>query len=154
MFSRIQTTAIEEAENLSVQSKPNGKIELIINNAKAKRMRDDYELIGLGVFHPRLKIQSGLIEKRLKGFSFPRKELELALYGRELIDNLGNPLTPNIGIHLAFGKHNEEEGGELTLILYGLNENGKLNDDEDDFIFDYTQACPDNCPDNVGGVKF
>lgn len=133
----IDSTALLENEVLISSSKrewfpPNDAQTLISNHAKQVQ-----DLAG----NPKpieLKTNNG---KAIKGFYFPRTEIETAL---------GEDAT---GIYLAFGIHDGKVIKGLygnTIILYGVKPDtpgGKEYTIEvDSRIFDYSKPCPDNCP--------
>lgn len=109
-----------------------------IDSDIARQFRQNYLDLPM---HPTVTRDSA----RVKGFSFPKNELEMAL-------ELNNSNSDKIGIYLAFGYSQGNFNPNLdgtTLILYGVKNDGTL-DETQGRVFDYSKPCPRNCPGQPG----
>lgn len=135
-FIDAQELIITEREKLENPSPNDRKSQ--IDSDIARQFRQNYLNLPM---HPTITRDT----ERVKGFSFPKNELETAL-------DLNNPISDKIGIFLAFGYSQGNFNPNLdgtTVILYGVKQDGTL-DETQGRVFDYSKPCPRNCPGEPG----
>lgn len=111
-----------------------------IHPKDAETIRDNYNRFFLT---PRIINENG---DRIRGFTFSRKDLEMALYGKEQ----SNPeYLGEIGtdIHISFGYHDGSIDPKVvgyTTVMYGVGIDGLI--DVPKRVRDYSRPCPPRCP--------
>jgi hypothetical protein len=133
-----------------IQDKENKEKFIEISAKDASAIRDNYNRFFLT---PRIVGQNG---DRIRGFTFSRADLEMALYGKEQsnpdvdVDQEDQEIASEI--HIAFGYHDGSvKAGVVgyTTIAYGVGQNGLI--ETKGRVRDYSRPCPpkSNCPQNA-----